>query len=295
MVQIAHLPVTARRLAVALSLLAVTNAAQASPAEQDTATDAAQASPAEQDTATRAPSEKHRNDDPHALRLSLRAGAELGFRHFEDRELDGTPRTYSALPIPGIFLGAELVPQGDGLFAFEAALSQSLGVHSTTDDALVGDPPTSTRREVSTSYTRLDVAAKARFFFAESAYVAPLLGFSYSRYAFDGAPQNTENPSGTYDVVRAGVEARAAFGKAAVFGSAEYDELVAIGYLGQARPASTGPGTTLRAGATIALVGMLSARLEASYTFWAYDMVRGVPALATDQYGACRIGVEATF
>jgi len=227
----------------------------------------------------------------------LRAGMELGYRRFDDTELRGAPRRYEALPIPAVFLGVEVAPSGDGPLAFEASISQSLGLHSTTDDALVSDSTVSTLRTLGTSFTRLDTAAKYRFFLgnARSAYVAPLLGFSYSRFAFDDAPRGSEVPSGTYDVIRAGVEGRISFASLGLFATAEYDQLVAIGYLGESAPASSGPGTTVRAGASLALFHFLSARLEASYTLWAYDMIRSVPALATDQYVACRLGLEASF
>lgn len=227
----------------------------------------------------------------------LRAGAEVGFRNFEDAEPAGGPRTYRAWPVPGMFVGGELALERDGVLVFEWTFSRSLGVHSKTEDAEVGadGEPLIRSRTADTTFTRIETAAKARWMFrkgASPAWVAGLVGFTYSSFTFDVAPRRTEVPAGTYDVLRAGVEGSVAFGRAALFGSAEFDELVGIGYLGDARPATTGPGTMLRIGASLELTRWLAARVDVTYTLWAYAMVRDVTAVAMDQYAVSRLGLE---
>jgi hypothetical protein len=233
-------------------------------------------------------------DAPFVFRL--RAGAELGFRSFGDSERDArSARTYRAAPLPGIYAGIEFLPREDGVFAFDATVAQSIGIKSSTDDAAIGDVE-STARTVTTSYLRIETAAKARWVLGSGplpSFAGVFTGFSYSRFAFSDPPVNVEIPAATYDVLRLGLEGRATFGRLSLFASSEVDLLVAIAYLGDARPAPPGPGTTLHAGASFALTSWLAARVEGSYTVFAYSMVRDVAAVVTDQYGAGRLGLEA--
>jgi hypothetical protein len=216
-------------------------------------------------------------------------GPDLSSRQFFDNENGrGTVRTYRAFPVSGFHLAAELYPIADGHVGLEGGYGMSLGVQSKSSD---GQP-------LGTTWIRADGALKFRVFTASrsgSPWLALLLGYGYSRFAFDDPPANRDIPVGIYEMLRVGLDGRAPIDRVSLSLGAEYDHLVSIAALGNLPAGPSGNGLTIRGGVGFGIVPEFSVRLEGRYTWLRFELLRDIPSVAVDQYLTGSLTGELAF
>lgn len=216
-------------------------------------------------------------------------GPDASWRLFADNESgNGPARTYRAFPIFGFHLGMELYPIANGHIGFEGGYGMSVGVQSKSSDG----------QALPTTWMRAEGALKARLFTAHrsrSPWLALLLGYGYSRFAFDDAPANREIPSGVYQMLRAGLDGRAPIDRIVLTAGAEYDRLVSIESLGTLPAGSAGNGVTARVGVGFEVTADFFLRLEGRYSWLRFGLIRDVPSFAVDQYLTGSISGELAF
>jgi hypothetical protein len=232
------------------------------------------------------PPEEEKLDRPNYF-FSL--GADTSWRLFSDNESgNGPSRTYRAFPIFGFHAGMELYPIADGHIGFEGGYGMSIGTQSKSSDG----------QTLPTAWIRAEGAFKARVFTAHrnrSPWLAVLLGYGYSRFAFDNAPTNREIPTGVYQMLRAGLDGRAPIDRIVLSAGAEYDHLVSIDSLGTLPAGSSGNGVTARASVGFEVASDFFLRLEGRYTWLRFGLVRDVPSYAVDQYLSGSVSGELAF
>lgn len=233
------------------------------------------------------PEEKPSPRDDTNYLFSL--GPDLSSRQFFDNEAARGPvRTYRAFPIFGFHVAAELYPIADGHIGLEGGYGMSLGVQSKSSDG----------QALGTTWMRADAALKFRMFTARrsgSPWLSLLLGYGYSRFAFDNPPADRDIPVGVYQMLRAGLDGRAPIDRVALSLGAEYDRLVSIAPLGNLAVAPSGNGLTVRGGVGFEMAQEFFLRLEGRYTWLRFELLRDVPSVAVDQYLTGSLSGELAF
>lgn len=199
----------------------------------------------------------------------LEAGLEAGSRHFSyvDR-ITPSLRPYDLFAAPLVSIALEVYPASRTSIPF----ARGLGVAASYMRAFGLASADEGGARVGTTWQAFDIGARERVNVGRTVLLGFGVGYGLNEFSFDTPTFNAALPGASYHFLRAGIDARANFGSASLFGGASYLDVLSTGPLGQLFPRESVGGIDARVGAAYPIASALELSLTLSYTRFYYSM-----------------------
>jgi hypothetical protein len=199
--------------------------------------------------------------------VSVEGGLEVGARHLHYVDaITHNLRNYDLGAAPLVFVAAGVYPFADASTKVDAGIvggyARAVGVSSAPSGS----------GEVGTDWWRFHAGVRMRVRPAPGLVLGVTGAYGGETYAFSSSSIDSEAPGVTYRFLRAGADARMAFGRFAASGSLAYDVMLSAGAIEQRFPHSSVGGLEASLGPSFALTRSVEIGATASYRRFFYAM-----------------------